>query len=365
MNPFTLNYNSNFFCDRKNELARLEENIENNRNTLIHSPRRLGKSALIRHLFYKLEKKKSNETLFIDLFATNSLEDLIKLLAEKILLKYHSKNFFNGVKLLLKGLSPTITLSPDGTPYLGLNINPSQQETTLQELFKYLESRKKQVVIAFDEFQEIAGYSENAEAVLRTHIQNLSNVRFIFSGSSNHLLQQMFFSAKRPFYQSTEVMVLSKISRKDYTAFIKRNFNRFNKYIDDEAVTYLLDFSDDYTYYSQSVCNQAFSKTEKELTYEEAFEICAIIIENRKVDYQSFINLLSENQRKVLTAIANENLVKKPTAIDFITKNKLPSVSSVSQSLKVLEQKELIYHTNEGFTVYDVFLKRFLQRYYS
>jgi len=365
MNPFTLNYDSKYFCDRKNELAQLEENIENNRNTLVHSYRRLGKSAMIKHFFFNLEKMKNYDTLFIDLFATNNMEDLIKLLAEKILLKFHSKNFFNGVKLLLKGLSPTITLSPDGSPNLGLNITPYQQETTLGELFQYLETRKKRVIIAFDEFQEIADYPVKAEAVLRTHIQGLSNVKFIFSGSSNHLLQQMFYGAKRPFYQSTEVMVLNKIDREVYAEFIKKNFSKFNKQISEEAVTSLLDFSDTYTYYTQSVCNHAFSKTDKKLAYKEAVDVCDMIIKNRKFDYQGFINLLSGNQRKVLIAIANENMVRKPTAINFITKNKLPSVSSVSLALKVLENKEVIYRTNEGYTVYDVFLKRFLQKYYG
>ena len=365
MNPFVLNYNSNYFCDRKNELSQLAENIDNRRNTLVHSPRRMGKSAMIKHLFNGLEKQKSYDTIFIDLFATTNMEALIKIFVEKILVKYHSKNFFNGVKTLLKGLSPNITLAPDGTPSLGLSIKPAQQNSTLQELFQYLESKKKRVVIAFDEFQEVANYPEKAEAILRIQIQDLSNIQFIFSGSSNHLLQQMFFSAKRPFYQSTEVLALDKIDRDIYAIFIKKNFNKFNKRIDEPAVEYLLDFSDGYTYYTQSVCNQAFSKTDSVLTYQESVDVCSMIIENRKVDYQGLLNLLPQNQRKVIIAIANENLVKKPTAIDFVMKNKLPSMSSVAQAVKSLESKELIYRTNQGYTVYDVFLKRFLQKYYK
>ncbi len=364
MNPFTLQYSHDYFCDRTKEISVLRENIENGRNTLVHSPRRLGKSAMIKYLFYGLGEQKQTETLFIDLFATTDMEGLIRVFAENILLKYHRKNFITGVKTLLKGISPNISFSPDGTPSLGLSINESQQETTLHELFCYLESRKKPIVIAFDEFQEVANYPEKAEAILRTHIQNLKNVRFIFSGSSNHLLREMFFGAKRPFYQSAELMMLDKIDREMYASFIKENFNKFGKKAEDDSITYLLDFSDVYTYYTQSVCNQAFSKTDRCLTRHDAVEICSQTIENRKDDYQSLLRLFTENQRKVIIAVAKEEIVAKPAAIGFIIKHKLPSASSVVQAVKSMEEKEVLYRNQEGVTIYDVFLKRFLQRYY-
>jgi len=365
MNPFTLQYDQKYFCDRKNELQQLNENLNNGRNTLLHSPRRLGKSALIKHLFNRLEKQKSYETIFIDLFATNDMESLIRVFAEKLLAKYHRKNFLKGVNSLLKGLSPNLSFSPDGTPKLGLSINETQQESTLSDLFQYLESRKKKVVVAFDEFQEIANYPEKAEAILRTHIQELNNVRFIFSGSSNHLLQQMFFSAKRPFYQSVDVLVLEKINHSTYFNFIKKLFEAFNKKVSAEAVSHLLNFSDDYTYYTQAISNQAFSKTEENLSFEEAIKITATYIENRKVDYQNLMRLLPENQKKVVVAVANEEIVNKPSSIDFIINNKLPSVSSTNQAIKALEDKEIVYKSTEGYTVYDVFFKRFLQMYYQ
>ena len=246
-----------------------------------------------------------------------------------------------------------------------MSINETQQNSTLSELFKYLESRKKKIVIAFDEFQEIANYPEKAEAILRTHIQGLNNIQFIFSGSSNHLLQQMFFSAKRPFYQSVDVLVLEKINHKIYSNFIVELFEDFDKKVSDEAVSHLLNFSDDYTYYTQAICNQAFSKTEKELTYEEAISVTTTFIESRKADYQNLIRLLPENQKKVAIAIAKEEEVKMPTSIGFIIENKLPSISSTSQALKALVNKEIVYETNEGYIVYDVFFKRFLQKYYA
>jgi AAA+ ATPase superfamily predicted ATPase len=364
MNPFTLNYNPDYFCDRELEQETLYKNLLNGRNTLIHSPRRLGKSALIKHLFNSLEKQNQAETIFIDLFATQNMEGLIRVFAEKLLAKYYMKNLLAGIKQMLKGISPNLSFSPDGTPSLSLSINETQQGSTLMELFQYLEKRKKKVIVALDEFQVISSYPEKAEAFLRTYIQSLNNVQFIFSGSSNHLLQEMFFSAKRPFYQSVEVVILDKINRDVYRSFIETQFNLFNKKVSEDAVNHLLDFTDTYTYYTQAICNQAFAKTTDELTIEDAIQVTELYIETRKEDYQNLLRLLPENQKKVAVAIAKEELVSKPSSIDFIIKNKLPSVSSTLLALKALKSKEIIYRTNEGYIIYDVFFKRFLQKYF-
>lgn len=363
MNPFTVNYHPDYFCDRDTEITRLRENLENGLNTLVHSPRRMGKSSLIKHLFNQLGKDKSYETLFIDLFATSRLEDLLRLLAEGILKKYHSKNILEGIKTLLKGLSPSITFGHDGTPVLSMSLKESEQETTFSQLFDYLEGRKKKVVLAFDEFQEIASYPEKAEAILRTYIQKMSNVHFIFSGSTNHMMQNMFYSASRPFYQSSEVMVLEKISHAQYGRFIDSCFNQFSKQIQPEAVDYILDFTENYTYYTQVICNQCFYKTEQLLTVDEAMDIASGYIENRKIDYLNLFNLLAENQKKVVVAVANESVVSKPTSNEFLSKHKLSSASSILQAINTLHTKDIVYKTPDGFVIYDVFFKRFLQRY--
>ena len=364
MNPFTLKYNSDFFCDRENEIQYLKDNITNGRDTLIHSPRRLGKSALIHHLFHLLEKEDTYETLFIDLFATNNLEGLIKSLGESILNKYHKKNLLTGIKKLFKGLHASLSLSADGSPQLGLSITESQINPGLDQLLQYLENRKKIVIVALDEFQQVATYPENAEAILRTIIQQLNNVYFIYSGSSNHILQNMFYSAKQPFYQSSESLVLDKIDSDKYTKFINWCFESNNKTITIEAINHFLDFTQSYTYYTQVICNQAFYKCDSTMNFDQAVQITNNYIETRKLDYLNIYNLLSENQKKVIAAIAKEGIVSKPSSVKFMIKHKLPSSSSTLQALGALDTKELIYKTIKGYRVYDVFFNRFLERYF-
>ena len=363
-NPFSLSYSPESFFNREIELQQLTANADNGLNTLLHSQRRLGKTALIKHLFYQINKSKSYDTIFVDLFATSSMSDLIKVLAEAILYKYQSKNIVKGVKDLLKGISPSINFSQEGSVSLNFSIKENQQENTLKHLFDYLEKKRKRVIIAFDEFQEISSYPEKAEAMLRTHIQQLNNVNFLYSGSSNHILQEMFYSSKRPFYQSSEVIVLQRIDKGLYYNYINDTFKKNDKIISEAAIDYILEFSETYTYYTQLLCNQCFYKTEKEINKEEVIKISGDYIESRKLDYQNIINLLSENQKKMIIALAKEDLVQMPTSLEFIIKYSLPAVSSSLQALNSLLDKEIAYKTMQGYTVYDVFLKRFLEKYY-
>jgi uncharacterized protein len=363
-NPFSLTYNPEYFCDREAEVTQLTNNLANGLNTLLHSPRRLGKTALILHSFNRIEQSKMSDTFYIDLFATGQMTDLIRILAEKVLKKYHSQNLLQGIKSLFKGINASLTFSPDGTPALGLNINEKQFDTTLAQLFEFLEDRKKPVVIALDEFQEVANYPEKAEAILRTHIQHLSNVKFIFSGSTSHLLQEMFLGAKRPFYQSAEVMVLDKIERTVYSEFITDTFGKNRKKINQDAVDYILDFTDNYTYYTQLTCNQCFFNSDIILDIDQTRQIIQEYLESRKVDYLNILNMLSENQKKMVIAIAKDGLVEKPSAMEFLQRNKLPSASSSLQALKTLNDKEIIYKTLTGYKVYDVFFERFLEKYF-
>ena len=137
-NPFSLSYSPESFFDREKELQQLTANANNGLNTLVHSQRRLGKTALIRHLFYQFDKTRSFDTIFVDLFATSNMSDLIKILAEAILNKYQSKNIVKGVKDLLLGISPSINFSQEGSLSLSFSIRENQQENTLKHLFEYL-----------------------------------------------------------------------------------------------------------------------------------------------------------------------------------------------------------------------------------
>ena len=179
-NPFTTSgyVSSRYFCDRERESSELIREITNGNNVALISTRRMGKTGLILHCFHNKKIEKEYYTFFIDIYATKSLKDFVYSMSKVILngLKPFGKKalecFWNSVKSLQAG----ITFDPVGNPSFNLQLGDIRTtETTLGEIFDYLERADKPCIVAIDEFQQIMSYPEkNVEALLRTHIQHLT-----------------------------------------------------------------------------------------------------------------------------------------------------------------------------------------------
>jgi AAA+ ATPase superfamily predicted ATPase len=370
INPFVIGryLNSEYFCNRKHETQRIVNAIENQRNLTLISHRRLGKTGLILHAFEHLRQKNDLTLFYLDMMHTNDLSAFVRSLAKAIIGKFDKrttqvlKSFGN----LVRSLRPSITIDPvTGSPgieiFLQDNTNP---KTGLDEIFKYLQYKKRRIVIALDEFQQIAYYPEkNVEALLRGHIQQLNNTNFIFSGSQKHMLTSIFGDYSRPFYQSTEFLELGKINREVYQAFITQKFEQGKFRIDPMAVEFILELTNDYTYYVQFLCNKLYGQSVKNITNEVIAETLSAILKEQEVVYYNYRNFLTEQQFNLLTAIAKEKKVNMPTSKAFIQKYKLGASSSINTALKALVNKEMIFKEKGYYQVYDVFFSKWLEQW--
>jgi hypothetical protein len=201
--------------------------------------------------------------------------------------------------------------------------------------------------------------------MLRTVIQTYPVVPFIFSGSSKHMLENMFMSPGRPFYQSSELIYLDRIRLDDYRIFIKENFNRGQKEIDDVSIDKVFNWTRLHTYYVQYVCNHLYEKTENTIGEEQVNNVFHQIITDYEPQYINYRNLLPPHQFRLLKAIAVQDGVTQPTSGEFVRKNDLTSPSSVSTSLKALAEKEMIVNDLNRWNVYDVFFSRWLEYHYK
>ena len=339
MNPFILTPHTpkDFFCDRNTETRDLVRYLENGSNITLISPRRYGKTGLIYHIFDALEENNAPfETYYVDIYATRTFEDFVTLLAESV---------YGG----LKGKS-TMRAFLD-----------------VKTIMDYLEHRKKKVVVAIDEFQQVRTYEGvQFEALLRSCIQPLRNVQFIFSGSKKHVMSDMFTGEKSPFYESAGLYSLDKIPYDSYFAFIKKQFEDNGKHILDDAVELILDWTRRHTYYTQFLCNRVFQTVRKEATLSDVFFCAEIILDENTDAFLERRSLLTRKQWDYLIAVAKEGTLSRPTSSDFLQKYKLGAPSSSSRTLESLVDKELVLETKrqEGGTycVYNVFLSRWLER---
>lgn len=369
MNPFLLNnyLGPDYFCDRQEETKILLKNIHNLSNTAVFSQRRIGKTALVKHLFYLLKKKQS--TIYLDIFPTSSLKEFTDYLATAIYKEFPihksiGRKFWEHIKLL----RPVLTMNAlSGEPELTLDISqPEQIEKSLPQLFSFLDQQGKKVVIAIDEFQQILSYPEkNVEALLRTIIQNLHNISFLFLGSDSRLMIEIFNSTKRPFYGSTNFMTLKKIPKGEYASFIKSSFHAVGVEIDEKIPEMILDLTCTHTYYTQRLCHEIYADQITLIREKEVKETLYKLVQQNEAVYFQYRNLLTKTQWRTLKAVAAEEIVYQPYSQLFTKKYSLGTVSTLQRNLEALVDKAIIYHNlsveDPYYEVEDKFLMRWLQ----
>jgi len=361
------------FCDREAELAQLLSNYKNGFNTTLIADRRMGKTGLIRRFFDEIKHKKlSVRPIYVDIYTSRNLTDFVRCLTEAILTEYPQqttigKRFF----AFIKAFRPILTFDPiTGAPQVQIAYQTAvEKEHTLKSIFDFLEQQSTPFIIAIDEFQQIREYPEqNMEAILRTHIQTLKNIRFIFCGSKKHVMADIFSNAKKPFYASTQFMKMTAIQKDIYADFIKDLFEKRGRKIEQEALEFILDWTRQHTYYTQVLSNHVFASGIKKITLNNVKQACKNIFLVHEAVFFQYRSLLTENQWNFLIAVAKEGFVHRITANDFLKKYDIGTPANAKRILTALLQKEILceHTTKEGrfYTVYDVFLSRWLETEY-
>ena len=368
-NPFVYQgfVSPEYFCDRIVETEELIGNLQNGRNTVLISPRRIGKTGLIKNTFYKLkETEKDAICIYVDIFSTKNQQDFVKLLGTAITQDVLSRGQ-KALKRLLEFFGswrPVFGQDPyTGTPTVSISIEPSQSTVTLKSIFDYLSLSKHEVYIAIDEFQQIASYPETGiEALLRSYIQFAPNVHFVFSGSKRHLMTQIFNSSDRPFYQSTVSMGLEPLHEEIYYDFARRFFEAKKGSFSQEMFHHVYQRFNGVTRSIQLILNKLY-ETEKHVHSEsQVNEAILHIVNQSSMQYEEMMNILTDNQQALMRAIAKEGCVASPQSDEFIKRYALPSASSVKTALDVLIDKDLVFRTETGYIVYDHFFAVWLER---
>jgi AAA+ ATPase superfamily predicted ATPase len=366
-NPFLISgyHSPEFFCDRNAETSTIISALNNGRNITLMAPRRMGKTGLIRHSFYNINQHERDiVTLYMDIYSTQSLSDFVRLFAATVLgsLDTAPQRALSRIGKFIRSCRPAITFDElTGAPKVTIDTAPANQEATLKEIFDYLGSSERRCYIAIDEFQQIAEYPEKGvEALLRSYIQFLPNVNFVFAGSKQHVMQQMFASSKRPFYQSTQMLSIGTIERDEYARFAKERFANNNLQLPDDVFNAIYDKFEGHTWYMQCILNRLYSFN-RDIDSELVETAVNQIITENAYAYADLVKAYSLGQVKLLKAVAREGRVAEVLSGEFIGRYDLRAASSVSSALKKLVDNELIYKSADGYMVYDRFMNEWLR----
>lgn len=371
INPFVLSPTipDELFCDRQKESASLVRSILNQENVVLISPRRVGKTGLIYHCFKHPEIHDNYTTVSIDILHTTSFQEFIKELGNAVFntVAKQSEKLTRLFVTTLRSLNGSFGIDPvTYTPTFDLKLGQiNMPEYTLDEIFAYLEKADKPCVVAIDEFQQIAKYQDsNIEALLRGRIQKLVNTHFIFAGSERRMMNEMFFTDKRPFYQSATLLELEPIDLGIYTEFAVQQFHAVGKTLDPDAFEWAYQKFDGVTMYTHKLLHDTFADTlpGTTCTITDMQKAAEQYIQQNSKRLQELLSYVTEQQKEVLYAIAADRNVQRITSSDFVKRHHLKSASAVQSAVKRLLDLDLITEQHKSFSISDPLLRIWIDR---
>jgi hypothetical protein len=333
----------------------------------LYSHRRYGKSSLIRQIFGEIEKKNNKiGAMHVELYGTISEKDFISKTFQCLnQLESNFEKLLQSVNRALKSIRLNLSLDPATG---GTSISPVfeavNEKIILEELMNILAkySQKQKLVIAFDEFQEVANYTEAGfEKRLRSYIQQHSNICYIFSGSQQHLITEMFNSNNRAFYKLAESFPLKKIETKHYVPWIQNLFSRKKIHLPAKFIETIIETFENHPMYVQNFLFHLWEEpATRALSPEVIHKIEDAIIDKRSLEYSVLWETLTINQKKTLKLILlnrGSNLYNA----DALKSVNLKTASLVTKALSSLIKKEIIVK-NGNYLIQDIVFKKWLQK---
>ena len=353
------------FCNRKSELRYLVDNIVHAKPTLIVSPRRYGKTSLALNAIHQ---SKFPHARFDFLSAINEADIekcLLKGIAE-LISRMESKikkaitlasELFSGLDIKVNygkiGISIEIERKAEKPAYHILRL--------LERLDHVAQKSKRKIILFFDEFQRVTEISDNhaIESVIRQVAQETKQMTFIFSGSNRHLLYQVFDDRNRPLYKMCDRIALERISIEEYIKHIQyAAYQTWKKEISLAAIDILIFYTERHPYYVNMLCSKLWKQGIPDKNVVEAIWQNYVIQERSQV--ASEIELLSKNQRKLLTVLARFNGTSAPRSREFENIAEM-SGATITQALDFLEKRDYVFKDEDGcFKVLDPLIKAVL-----
>lgn len=344
------------FADRQSELSELTAEMRNAGKVFLISPRRIGKTCLLKNLQRNLEKE-GFLTAYVDLYRAPTLRHFTELYAKAVVEVVEGKieKMVKAIPRLLPGLRPKLEPNPDGTISFSVEYVAREKEVfqVLTEVLEYPEKasakKRKPFVIIIDEFSDITKYNgTDVEKAIRAVVQTHQQVGYIYSGSKRSVIRDMVRDKKRAFYRMGATMELRPIPRDLFRAFIEKWFNRGEYKSDEGVVDLVLERGRNVPYNIQRIAHNIWEEARDSKKIGTALVDKAVqtIIRQESMHYEALWDGITQKQREALIALASDD----PTSLfsrEFLEKWRL-GVSSLQSSLKALEKRGVLEKGEQG-----------------
>lgn len=344
------------FTDRVKETKRLKLDFENGINVILISPRRMGKSSIIK----KVKAEISNpqiRVVYMDIYDCRSEYDFYNRFASVLMKQTATKSeqIVGNIKRFLTRLTPKISFSPEPLSEMSLSLGITPQNYQPEEILQLPEliaqEQGVQLVVCIDEFQQIGEFADSisVQKRLRSVWQHQHSVSYCLFGSKKHLMTTLFQSRKMPFYQFGEMMYLDKIPTADWVAFIQSRFKSQGKRISAELAQRICETVDNYSSYVQQLAWNVLAETESETTEQDFNNGIQALLAQCSGLFEQQIKGLSSYQLNFIRAICDgihSDFGSKAVMDEY----DLGSKSNISRIKTALLNRELI--TEERDAIY-------------
>lgn len=357
------------FTNREQEVEKVTNNLLNNINTMIISPRRWGKSSLVEKVINGINDQ-NTKTILIDLFSISSEEEFLEKFAKEVIKKSSPKweDWINTAKQYFKQLIPKISIGIDPTSDFSISFDWEELRKNSTEILDLPEiiGQKKGIkfIICIDEFQNLAAFNEfeKLEKKMRSVWQRQKNVTYCLYGSNRHMMSQLFNDSSKPFYRFGDLLFLPKIKEERWVEFIQKSFSQTSKKIEKEQAEWIAKKMKNHSWYVQQLSHYAWVRTNEKVTEENLSNALEELFRSNSPYYLNVIENLSPTQINFLKAISlNETML---TGTKIMRKYDLGTSNNVIKNREILIKKDIIEYSEGRYEWMDPVFESWFQMNY-
>lgn len=356
------------FTDRESETARLLTNFRSGVNTVLISPRRWGKTSLVRKVC-RLAQTDELKIVYLDIFSCRSDADFYDAFASAVLKQTSTKveEWMENIRQFLSRISPKISLGADPAADFSFSLELTPKREDIDEILqlpeKIAEKKGCRIVVCIDEFQQIGEFkdSKTFQKRLRSVWQLQKHVSYCLFGSKMHLMNELFERKSLPFYKFGDAIYLQKIATADWVGYICSRFEATGKSIPAELAEEICRRVDNHSSYVQQLAWLVWTRTGKEATRQELEAAFQDIIDQNTPLFEKQTESLTSFQMNFLRAVI-DGVHSEFTTQEVMRKYQLGSSANVSIIKRALIKKELIEIDKRKAVIPDPILKVWLQR---
>jgi len=336
------------FPDRKAETEALLMNFTYGINTILISPRRMGKTSLVEKVCTLVDKEKVR-IVHIDAFGIRGEIDFINTFATAVIKATSTvwEEWMGNAKLFLGRFVPKISIGQDPLTDFSVSLEYNASNNTTEEVLQLPEriAREKgyKIVVCIDEFQQIGEFDDSVtfQKKLRSVWQLQKNVSYCLYGSKKHMMEKIFLSQSHPFYRFGDIVYLKKISEADWVEYIRDRFNVTGKSISEDYARQICQLTDRYSSYVQQLAWFVWLKCKGEVVEEDMTFAINRLLDSQESLFIQQTESLSEYQMNFLHAIA-DGIHTGFTTSNVLSNYRLGTSANITRLKKALTEKDII-----------------------